>query len=222
MTKAIFSPLGLVTFVIALVPSAKGQVQQQTTAPDSPTSAAGQTALAQFERGYYLQTHEGSLAEAEAAFEQVAADSAAPPALRSEANVRLTECREDLVSADFARMMPPDALAYIEVSHPGEHLTRLLKMLGLIRAPDADAAKSRGSSLGNGLFFPDDFTVSPALVAELRKMGGVAAMLSGFDQHGQPDGLVVLHPGNSDLMQQRPHPRPIGNGNPGSRTGRAD
>jgi hypothetical protein len=200
MRKAIFSPLGLVTLAIALGPSAKAHGQQQTAAPDSPSSA-GQTARAQFERGYYLQTHEGSLADAAAAFERVAGDSAAPSALRTEAKARLAECREDLISADFARMMAPDALAYIEVTHSGEHLTRLLKIVGLIRALETDAVKTRGSSLGNGLFFPDDFTVSPALVAELTKMGGIAAMLSGFDQHGHPYGLVVLHPGNSDLIR---------------------
>jgi hypothetical protein len=198
MTKATFAPFGLVTLAIALAPSAKALAQQQTTAPDSP---AGQTARAEFEKGYYLQTHERSLADAAKAFEHVAADSAAPSALRTEATARLAQCREDLVSADFAHMMPPDALAYIEFTHPGQHLTRLLKILGLIQPPEADGLKARGSSLGNGLFFPDDFSVSPALVAELTKIGGVAAMLSGFDQHGQPDGLVVLHPGNSDLIR---------------------
>ena len=97
--------------------------------------------------------------------------------------------------------MSPDALAYIEITHPGEHVTRLLKMLGLVRAPEVEAGKTGGSALGNGLFFPDDFTISPALVAELKKMGGIAAMLNGLDQHGQPDGLVVLHPGSSDLLR---------------------
>ena len=200
MKTALFSRFGLATLAIAFAPIALAQGQQQPVAPASP-SIAGQATRAQFERGYYLQTHEANLAEAAAAFEHVVADGAAPVALRAEAKARLAECREDLVSADFARLMSPDALAYIEITHPGEHVTRLLKMLGLVRAPEADAAKTAGSALGNGLFFPDDFTISPALVAELKKMGGVAAMLSGLDQHGQPDGLIVLHPGGSDLLR---------------------
>jgi hypothetical protein len=200
MKMAILSRFGLATLAIAFAPIALAQGQQQPVTPAS-LSIAGQATRAQFERGYYLQVHEENLAEAAAAFEQVMADGAVPVALRAEAKTRLAECREDLVSADFARLMSPDALAYIEITHPGEHVTRLLKMLGLVRAPDVDAAKTAGSPLGNGLFLPDDFTISPALLAELKKMGGVAAMLSRLDQHGQPDGLVVLHPGSSYLLR---------------------
>jgi hypothetical protein len=200
MKTAILSRFGLATLAIACAPIALAQGQQQPAAPPSLT-VAGQAIRAQFESGFYFQTHEGNLAAAAAAFEQVAADVAAPVALRAEAKTRLAECRDDLVSADFARLMSPDALAYIEIAHPGEHATRLLKMLGLVQAPEGDAAKTAGSALGSGLYFPNDFTISPALVAELKKMGGVAAMLSGMDQHGQPDGLIALHPGSSDLLR---------------------
>ena len=200
MKTAILSRIGLATLAIACAPIALAQGQQQPAAPAS-LPFAGQATRAQFERGYYFQMHEGNLAAAKAAFEQVAADGAAPAALRAEAKTRLGECREDLVSADLARLMSPDALAYVEITHPGEHLTRLLKMLGLVRAPEVEAAKTAGSVLGDGLFFPDDFTISPALIAELKKMGGVAATLTGLDQHGQPDGLIVLHPGSSDLLR---------------------
>jgi hypothetical protein len=200
MKTVILSQFGLATLAIAFAPIALAQGQQQAVAPAS-RSFAGQATRAQFERGYYFQKHEGNLAEAAAAFEQVAADGTAPATLRAEAKTRLAECREDLVSADLARLMSPDALAYVEFNHPGEHVTRLLKMLGLVRAAEVEAGKTGGSALGNGLFLPDDFTISPALVAELKKMGGVAAMLSGLDQHGQPDGLIVLHPGSSDLLR---------------------
>ena len=81
MKTALLSRFGLATLAIAFAPIALAQGQQQPAAPASP-SFAGQATRAQFERGYYLQTHEGNLAEAAAAFEHVVADGAAPVALR--------------------------------------------------------------------------------------------------------------------------------------------
>src|SRR5262249_28032384 len=107
---------------------------------------------------------------------------------------------EEKISDDLARLMPADTLVYAEVAHPGDQAERLIKMLGLIREPGAQT-QAGGISLGNGLFFPNDFTVSPALVAELKKCGGVAMAMTGLDSHGQPEGLVALHTGNCDLLR---------------------
>ena len=106
----------------------------------SAAAARAEDAAALLQKGFYLQVHEGDLAGAAAAFERVATDSAAPAALRSEAQVRLAQCREDLAAADLARLMPADAIAYVELNRPGEQLVRLAKMLGLVQQPGTQPA----------------------------------------------------------------------------------
>ena len=110
-------------------------------------AARAEDAAGLVQKGFYLQVHEGDLAGAAAAFERVASDSAAPAALRTEAQTRLAQCREDLASADLARLMPPEALAYVELSRPGDQVVRLAKMMGLVQEPGtAPAAAHRSAS----------------------------------------------------------------------------
>lgn len=163
---------------------------------------AQETSQGLFQKGFFLQTHERDTAGAAAAYERVAGDDRAPEALRSEARSRLVQCREDLASQDLARLMPPDALAYIEVTQPGEHVERLARMLGLVRDPASpDAAAKDGIPLGNGFFLPADFTISPALLADLKKFRGIAVAITRVDAAGMPDGVLVLHPGDHDLLR---------------------
>jgi hypothetical protein len=172
-------------------------------------TARAEDAAAWVQKGFYLQVHEGDLAGAAAAFERVVSDSAAPAAMRSEAQTRLAQCREDLASADLARLMPPDAIAYLELNRPGDQIARLAKMLGLVRQPGAESAvgtegqAAPGIPLGNGLVFPANFTLSPALVAELKKFRGAAVAITGLDERlkGIPEGVLVIHPGDSDLVR---------------------
>ena len=160
------------------------------------------------QKGFYLQVHEGDLAGAAAAFERVASDSAAPAGLRHEAETRLAQCREDLAAADLARLMPSDAIAYLELNRPGDQLARLAKMMGLTREPGSEPAATDGQGaagipLGNGLVFPANFTLSPALVAELKKFRGAALAITGLDEHlkNMPEGVLVVHPGDCDLVR---------------------
>jgi hypothetical protein len=162
------------------------------------------------QKGFYLQVHEGDLAGAAAAFERVASDSAAPAALRNEAQTRLAQCREDLASADLARLMPPEAIAYVELSRPGDQVVRLAKMMGLVQEPGAapatavaDGQAVPGILLGPGFVFPANFTLSPALVAELKKFRGAAVAITGLDERMKdiPEGVLVIHPGDSDLVR---------------------
>jgi hypothetical protein len=171
--------------------------------------ARAEDAAALVQKGFYLQVHEGDLAGAAAAFERVASDSAAPAVLRNEAQTRLAQCREDLASADLARLMPPEAIAYVELSRPGDQVVRLAKMMGLVQEPGAaPAAAAEGQSvpgipLGPGLVFPANFTLSPALVAELEKFRGAALAITGLDERMKdiPEGVLVIHPGDSDLVR---------------------
>jgi hypothetical protein len=168
------------------------------------TAVAEEAAQQEFQRGYFLQTHEHDLAGATTAFETVVADADAPAELRAMAKARLGQCREELAAGDLARLMPPDTIAYVEITRPGQHIERLLRMTGLIRGPDAARvdSKSQGVSLGNGFFFPDDFSVSPALIGELNKLSGVAAALTSIDlKRERASGVVVLNPGDDNFLR---------------------
>jgi len=167
-------------------------------------SAAEATSEDVFHRGYFLQTHERDYARAATAFEQVAADEQAPAELRNRAARRMAQCREELAAEDLARLMPPDALAYVEVTRPGDHAERLLEMLGLVRDGEAPAASGTGQSipLGNGLFLPDDFAVSPALVSEVKRLHGAAVAITEADpQREIVRGVLVLHPGEDNNLR---------------------
>ena len=161
-------------------------------AEDSPKAA--------FYRGYYLQSEQRDLEAAAEAFEQVAGAETAPDDLRRRASERLAAIREDQV--DFARLMPPDALAYVELTAPGEHLERLLQMLGLFPAPgDEPHRPQQGIPVGDGLFLPEQFTISPALAAELKEFRGVAAAMTSYRENFGPLGVIVVHPGDSNLLR---------------------
>lgn len=160
-------------------------------------------AQTEFQRGYYLQTHERSLDEAAKAFEKVAADENAPEALRREARTRLAQIREDRAASDLARLMPPDALAYVELREPGAHLGRLVQMLGLVAEPGEQRSPlpTPSPEAREHFALPEHFAVSPALIAELRKFGGVAAAVTSFEERNGPMGVVIVRPGESDLVR---------------------
>ena len=157
----------------------------------------------QFLRGYYLQSHEGDPAGAASAFEKALANGKIPKRLRVEAKERLAQCREDVATRDLARLMPPDVLAYVEIRSPGEHLARLAKTMGLagdLRGASADR-KSAPIPLGNGMFLSPNLTISPLLLRALSRFDGLAVAITTFDQAKGPDGVLVLHPGDSDAVR---------------------
>jgi hypothetical protein len=163
-------------------------------------TAAG-AAPAEFQRGFYLQTHEHDAQGAAAAYEKVVADGNASQALRDEAATRLAQVREDLALSSFAALMPPDVMAYAELDQPGEHIERILKMVGLVRSPGEEVPSGPPVQLGDGLVLPADFTVSPALVGELKKLRGAAIGVTSISDRGIPAGLAVVHPGDCDLLR---------------------
>ncbi len=163
-------------------------------------------AEAQFHRGFYLQVQARDLSGAAAAFDRVVADASAPMKLRGEAKLRLAQVREDQASANLAQLMPPDVFGYAEVVEPGEHVGRILQMMGLTGpALGHDGAADKPAQppmpLGEGLFLPADFQISPALIAELKKFHAVAAGVTSLDNNGRPAGLIVIHPGDCNLVR---------------------
>ena len=160
--------------------------------------------LSRFQRGFYWQSHENDPARAAKEFEAVVSDPEATDELRREARIRLDQCREELSAADLARLMPADALAYFEIQRPGKHLAELARMLGLSAS---GAARKNGGDrtaaipLEAGFVLPHDFSVSPALLAELTKIRGAAVAVTSIDGRGQPHGVAIVHPGESDLLR---------------------
>lgn len=150
-----------------------------------------QSAESNFHRAYFLEHARGDLASAARIYDKVAADRGADADLKAQARTRGAACNEELVSADFARLMPPNALVYVELNRPGGQLSRLLEMLGLLRED--------GSVIGD----PEQrLAISPELIRELLGIRGVAAAVTGFNPANQtPMGVAILHPGDIGVIR---------------------
>jgi len=188
------SPRGLrskVVFCVALTVSVPAWVLAEE---------AGRAAYMQ---GHYLQTEEKDPAGAAAAFEKVVADRGAPEEIQRKAKERLAQCREDLKAKDLAGLMPPDALAYVEITQPGAQVERLAELMGLLREPGgtSTASEAVATPLGEGLFFPEDFTISPALIEALKAFNAAAVAVTDIDERNGPAGVLVVHPGDSGLIR---------------------
>ena len=156
-------------------------------APD----AIAQSAQDQFYQAYYLETARGQIDAAAKLYEGVAADRKADSPLRAEAGCRAASCREELATSDFATLVPPNTLAYAEFSRPGEQLSRLLDLLGLL-GEDGSLITSDEPRVA----------VSPALVNELLGMRGAAVAITGFDmERKEPHGVAILHPGKIEALR---------------------
>jgi hypothetical protein len=161
------------------------------------TIAADESA---YYKACYLQSDQRDFAAAATLFEQTAGDSAVPAEIRKAATQRLAECREELAAADLAALMPAESIAYVQFANIGSQVKTLLQSLGLAGDGEANGNAGQRIPLEEGLSFPVDFALSPALVREISKLGGVAASLTGFGAHGMPQGVVVIHVGDSDLV----------------------
>ncbi len=152
--------------------------------------SAGQSAQTTFYKAYYLEHGVGDIAGAAELYEQVVDSGRASSGLKGEAKTRLAACREDLVAADFARLMPPAPLAYIEINRPGESVRDLLEQLGIL---------SDGEPLPTG---ENRLAISPAIIDAALGLRGFAAAVTGFDMGSQqPSGVAVLHPGDMELVR---------------------
>jgi hypothetical protein len=155
---------------------------------------------ADFYRACYLQAEQRDFAAAAALFEQTADDDQVPKEIREASARRLAECREEIAAADLAALMPADSVAYVQFSNIGPQARTVLETLGLA-GQTAEGASGERIPIEPGLSFPVDFALSPALVREISKLGGVAAAFTGIDGGGVPQGVVVIHVGDSDLVR---------------------
>ena len=117
----------------------------------------------------------------------VAGDRDLSRKLREKARSFADALGEDLASSDFTRLVPRDTIFYAELSRPGEQLSMLLDQLGL---------------LGKVGQTPGRFGVSPLLIDGLLGMRGAAVAVTEFDpERGQPSGVLILHPGDLDIVR---------------------
>lgn len=144
-----------------------------------------------FYRAFYLETAQGDVAGALDLYRQVSTAEQADAGLRARAETRRQACEEELASADFARLMPPDTLVYAELNRPGEKLLGLIEALGLLATDEHPTVERQ-----------QRFAISPVLINAFLDIRGVAVAVTGFDPINQkPVGVAVFHPGNLELVR---------------------
>jgi hypothetical protein len=166
--------VGLTVLGLTLAPLAGAQSLDSSGAEDS------------FFQAYYLQHEQGDLEAALKIYKAIAGDSSAPKSVRVQAKKFGTACWEELACSDFARLVPEDTIAYLEINRPGQQLAGLLDQLGLLQGSE-----------GSG-----DIAISPLLIKGLLGVRGAAVAVTHVDPTGgPPNGVVILHPGDMDIIR---------------------
>lgn len=157
----------------------------------SLSQARGESVADKFYQAYYLEQAKDDYAGAAKLYAQVVAARDAGAELQAAAKARLAGCQEELASSDLAKLMPPQPLAYVELSRPGERVRKLLDQLGLLAHADQPAVAGQNR-----------FAISPALIEATLGMRGAALAVTGFDPSNQrPSGVIVLAPGDMEIMR---------------------
>lgn len=153
----------------------------------------GETTQDKFYRAYHLEEAKNDCASASKLYAEVVRDPSVDPQMQAEAKQRLAGCVEELACTDFARLMPPNALAYAEIKRPGDQLIKLLDQVGLLAGSSPEPA---GGAAVKKL------AVSPVLIKELLGIRGAAIAVTGFDPFKQKvAGVLVFHPGSLDVIR---------------------
>ncbi len=123
--------------------------------------------------------------------------------LRRMATAGSARCRDRLAAENFAALMPPDTLVYLELKRPGRLLEELASMLGLTASDMAEALARRPSVNSNAPFHvPEQVVISPALFEALSRFGGGAVAMTAFDpDRGPTAGVIVIHHGDLLLVK---------------------
>ena len=153
-------------------------------------------AAAEYYRGYYLQHESDDLAGALKAYRQ-SIQLGADNELREKIDEQTATLQEELAVQDFAGIMPANAIAFVEISNPASHVEKVAGMMGLIGTTN-NANDRVVLNIDNEVQIPSDFKISPALIRELKKIRGAAIGITKINPNGQPAGLAVIHPGDSD------------------------
>lgn len=145
-------------------------------------------------KAYYLEHEQGDFAAATKLYKQVAGARGVDNKLKSLARSGLSSCQEELAAADLVSLMPPETLVYAELTRPGEQFTQLLDALGLL----AMVGEEQPGNQAGGR----KIAISPVLVKEMLGLRGAAVAITGFNpQTEMPTGVVVLNPGNLEIIR---------------------
>lgn len=104
-----------------------------------------------------------------------------------------------------ADLFPADTLAYVEVRDAGKLAPQVTAALAgspladVTKYVDArrDAAKTTHDILGKPQLAVLGLLASPELAAEVGRLGGIAAGVTGFNDNGDPEGAVAVLTGDS-------------------------
>ncbi len=158
-----------------------------------PSLAQAGSPKDEFYQAYYAEKAQGNWEQAAQLYERVSKNRNADTELRKKARERLAVCQEELIATDFARLMPPSPIAYIEFSKPGEQLSKLLDQLGLLSKDDGGTKVKIGGK---------QVSISPQLIEGVLGMRGAAIAITGVDlKKGEPTGVAILHAGNMDIIR---------------------
>ncbi len=122
---------------------------------------------------------------------------------RRMASAGSARCRDLLAAENFASLMPPDTLGYVELKRPGRLLEELGSMLGLTGGNIAEVLAKRPSVNSTApVHVPEQFVISPALFEALGRFGGGAVAVTAFDpDRGPTAGVIVIHHGDLLLVK---------------------
>ncbi len=164
-------------------------------------AATAQDAEEHFLRGYYLQQQ----GQRQAALDEYrsALDAEESGEVRGRVLEQLDKMSDAVVADDMAQLMPPETIAYVALAQPGEQIEKLAKVMGLTgRHAELTDSERVVLPLDDGLEISSDFQMSPSLLAELKKISGVAIAITGVDlKEEHPEGVLVIHAGDSDLVR---------------------
>nr|MBP8304865.1 hypothetical protein [Phycisphaerae bacterium] len=109
---------------------------------------------------------------------------------------------EDLTVVDLASLMPPQTLMYVELGSPGRQIETILNMLKGTPFENPLAAVAGAQAQGQGGAHGPVLSslFNPSMMAEFKKIRGMAAGITGITQN-QPPFVVVLYPGKSDALR---------------------
>lgn len=158
---------------------------------------------AEFYKGYY-QRHEANNLPAAVKSYKRAIQLGVSPSIADAVENEMTKLQESVVTSSFENVMPADAIAYIELSNPANHVEQLARMMGLTGKPKSDTGSAVVLPINREIAIPSDFQISPALFREMKKLRGAAVAITEVkdSNDGPPvEGLLVIHPGESDLLQ---------------------
>lgn len=110
----------------------------------------------------------------------------------------------DLSIVDPAYLMPPGTLAYVEIGSPGKQVETILSMLK--GTPLENPMQALGMMMGgmDHTKSPSDIIsalMNPSMMAELKKIRGMASGIVGIRDDGSAIPMVVLYPGESDALR---------------------